>query len=221
MWAWLCLAVGFLGVALAPYSAGAQMLRCAGHHLSAGDRTAVRVAAQALLPKGVGPVISGPCRNPDSARAWISTAKIRTALGVQQWREFSCSRGDGPWQCAAPEFKQRINVSLTVREKPHRVEINFDEATSLERARALAGRALAVYADAGKQIAACDNGALQTYRESQQWFWTRPIVLTVSHDGVQDQVYFEGTDVVLQFSGTAADRDKLEPLCWGTMIVVT
>lgn len=219
---WVVLVIlGASTFTLVPSSARAQVLPCASHHLSADDRTAVGMTAQAVLPRDARPVISFPCRNPDSASTWITTPKVRTADGVQQWRQFSCSRGDGPWQCEAPDFKQQIIVSLIIREKPHRVEINFDEATSPGRARALAERALEVYADPSTQMAACDHGTFQAHDDSLPSFWTKPIAVTVSHDGVQDQVYLEGTDVVLEFSGTTADRDKLELLCWGTKIVVT
>jgi hypothetical protein len=108
----LALAVPF-GVAV-PTIASAGAFKCEDRFLDSIDEMQLRTAALEVLPKAADLDELGPCRNPDSAHARISTKKIQTVEGVQQWYEFTCSRHAQPWRCDPPEFKQAISLSMTV-----------------------------------------------------------------------------------------------------------
>jgi hypothetical protein len=86
-------ALAVLFGAAVPKSASAGAFKCENRWLYEGDEMALRVAALKVLPKSTHLEEVAPCRNPDSAHAWISTKKGTSKEGVQQWYEFGQSRG--------------------------------------------------------------------------------------------------------------------------------
>jgi hypothetical protein len=61
-----------------PKAASAGAYKCEENFLDGIDEMQLRAAALKVLPKSVHLDVVGPCRNPDSAHAWIST-KISTS----------------------------------------------------------------------------------------------------------------------------------------------
>jgi hypothetical protein len=137
-------------------------------------------------------VATGACWNPDFARLGLETSKVRTPEGVQQWWVMLCERDDSNWSCDPPEFKQSILVTLPVCNETHRVELSFDTLTSLERARALAERALAIYADPTSRVPTCS-----------------------SEDVELEDVYRD-----FEFPAETEDQAKQQAPCWLDVIVV-
>lgn len=96
------------------------------------------------------------CRSRGSARAWLSTAPRLRTDGAVEWREVTCRRQTREWTCERPEHRQRIWVYAEVDGVLRRLEVSFDEATGLARARVRAVQTMHIIQDpASAPISAC------------------------------------------------------------------
>lgn len=204
-----------------PKIAHAGMRKCENHFLDADDDMQLRAAALKVLPKSAHLDEVGACRNPRSANAWISTRKDESIEGVQQWYEFACSRKSQPWKCEPPEFKQSFAMRVNVAGASHLVELSFGRESSLERARALASRAIEAYLDPTSLLPACEvNDLNESDRLRAQSSHSplpagdKAIRVKVSNEA-KTSVTFDDVNVSIDFrpNGTA--------VCWWQMIVVT
>jgi hypothetical protein len=210
----------------APRMATAGMLKCEAHSLSMEDEASVRAKARAILPKRARIETVGACRNPNSARAWISTRKTTSAEGVQQWWEFACQRETVVWGCDAPEFKQSIELTLDVEDHARQIELSFDQGTALELARSLVKRALMIYADPAARLPSCSSEASGAPAREELnlrnpfaagWKSTE---VSVSRDAAGHSVWLHDVSVEIGFPGSAGEAG-VQGLCWDEVIVVT
>jgi len=155
----LILAV-LLGVGV-PGSASAGAYKCEDRFLDDIDEMQLRAAALRVLPKSTHLDAVVPCRNPDSAHARISTKRVASIEGVQQWYEFTCSRESQPWRCDPPEFKQAITYSLKVGGVSRVVALSFGKEFSLSRAQSLSQKALEIYTDPTVRLPECEIGGVK------------------------------------------------------------
>jgi hypothetical protein len=214
-----------LGVAV-PGVGHAGMRKCEDHFLDADDEMRLRAAALKVLPKSVHLDEVGACPNPRNAYASISTKKGTSIEGVQQWYEFPCSRKAQPWQCDAPELKQSFAMSVKVAGASHLVELSFGKEFSLERARALASRAIEAYLDPTSQLPSCGVRSLEeAYRLRAQSSLNplpsgeKAIHVSVSN-AAEDSVALDDVNVRIDFR-SSADAAGSEAACWWQLIVVT
>jgi hypothetical protein len=222
----IALAVAILlGVAV-PGVGHAGMRKCEDHFLDADDEMRLRAAAIKVLPKSAHLDEVGACWNPRNAYAWISTKKGTSIEGVQQWYEFPCSRKAQPWQCDPPRLKQTFAMSVNVAGASHLVELSFGREFSLERARALASRAIEAYLDPTSQLPSCGVRSLEEgYRLRGQSSLSplpsgdKAIHVSVSN-AAKDSVALDDVNVRIDFRPNA-DAALTEAACWWQLIVVT
>jgi hypothetical protein len=210
----------------APRVGHAGMRKCEDHFLDADDDMRLRAAALKALPKSAHLDEVGACRNPRNAYAWISTKKVLSIEGVQQWYEVTCSRKAQPWQCDPAEFKQSFAMSVKVAGVSHLVELSFGKEFSLERARALASRAIEAYLDPTSQLPLCGVSSLEeAYRLRAQSSLSplpsgeKAIHVSVSNEA-KDSVALDDVNVRIDFR-PSADAAGSEAACWWQLIVVT
>ena len=187
---------------------------------------ALRVAALKVLPKSTHLEEVAPCRNPDSAHAWISTKKGTSKEGVQQWYEFTCRRKAQLWNCEAPEFKQMINTSLTVDGTSHEVELSFEKDISLGRARVLASRAIVIYRDPTSRLPDCQtdkskqSDPFSLYQRDGLALDKDPIHISVERDAGHEAVVLEDVAAIIGFAA-ASDDASGSAVCWDDYIVLS
>jgi hypothetical protein len=215
-----------VAIAAPPLPAVAQMLRCASHSLSRQEIARAEAAARPALPSAIHLVAAGACWNPDFARVWLETPKVLTLEGVQQKWAVGCQRKESTWTCDAPEFKQVIVVTLQVGGDTRRVELNFDQGTSLRRARALAARALAIYADPTSRVPTCGDGTVENppsdpHQSAGPYLRGDPIKVTVSRRDIRDSVELEDIYREFEFPRAEDDASMQQAPCWLDVIVVT
>jgi hypothetical protein len=215
--------LAFFAIAAVPGRAIAGTFKCESRSLSPDDEGSLRAKARAVLPKPARIEVLAPCRNPNSAHAWISTRRTTTSEGVQQWWEFSCQRETLIWGCDPPEFKQFYEMQLRVDDQLRDIELNFDKNTPLSEAQSQASKALALYVDPSVRLAECDSGSLK----DSEWIKTRErnplprndksIKVTVSLDAGAHSVMLDDIDVEIRFPVEGIDRGA----CWAEWVIVT
>jgi hypothetical protein len=218
-------ALAFLMGLAVPKSASAGAFKCEDRFLDAIDEMRLRRAALKVLPKSVHLDEVGPCRNPDSAHAWISTKKIASLEGVGQWYEFTCRRDAQWWICDPPEFRQSINLLLPVRGASRLVELSFDREFSLARARELARQALEIYVDPSVRLPECENGGVKRsdlvdLRNEQLPSTDKATEVRVSHEGLAESAWLPDVFVSIQFPIAADGAGTAEDMCWNIVIVL-
>jgi hypothetical protein len=210
------------GVLLAS-PATAQMLKCERHSLADEDARALQSVARHLLLSAASIESLGPCRNPNSAHAWISTRKTTSAEGVQQWWELSCRRRLLPWHCDPPEFKQLIDTQVHLDDQERHVALNFDKNTSLSEAQSHASQALTLYVDPEARLAECSSGSV----EEAAWAKireinrlpekARPLQVTVTRNSGVSSVALDDIQIEIRFPFEVGAPTP----CWTAWIVVT
>lgn len=212
-----------LGMAV-PGVASAGVYKCEDRFLDAIDEMQLRSAALKVLPKAVHLDEVAPCRNPDSAHARISTKKIQTVEGVQQWYEFTCRREAQPWKCDAPEFNQSITLSLDVNSVSRLVALSFDGSVSLARARVLSQEALEIYLDRTVRLPQCEIGGVKKsdlvdLRHGNLPAAEAPIDVNVNREETAEVVWLRDVDVEIQFP-SVKNRSDADEMCWNALIIV-
>jgi hypothetical protein len=153
---WLTLAA--LLVPTSPANAGIRI--CKYNYTGSNDRQRLRTAMQQVLPAGVS-VEGFPsfCRNPGSADAWLETTPRLRADHAVEWWYVSCERRRAlEWTCKPSEHRQLIWVYAEVGGLLRRLEVSFDEATGLERARTLSAQAMRIIQDpSSNPLSACGS----------------------------------------------------------------
>lgn len=221
----LVMALFILAEAAGSGVARAQVLKCENDWLHKYDDMALRAAALKVLPKSVHLGAIRACRNPDWAYGFIETRKKLAPEGVEQWYKFTCRREAQIWKCDVPEFKQLFATSVVVSGVAHPIELSFDKESSLERARALASRAIEAYLDPTSLLPACgvsdlnESDRLRAHSSLSPLPNLNAIHITVSSPA-KDSVTLDDVNVSIDFrpNGTAAEY---EAVCWGQLIVVT
>lgn len=214
-----------VAIASPPTPAAAEMLRCASHSLNRQEIADAAAVARRALPSSVHLVATGACWNPHSARVWLETSKVVTPEGVNQWWVVWCQGDESTWTCDAPKFKQAILVTLPVGDETRRVELSFDKPISLERARALTARALAIYGDPTARIPTCSGKDIEKppsdpHGVAGPLLRVDPIGVTVSRHDTRDSVELEEVYLDFEFLRTEDDSAMQVP-CWLGVIVVT
>jgi len=102
--------------ALHPIPSAAAEMDCASESLNRQDIAKVEAVARPTLARSVHLEVTYACWNPDHSRAEVSTPKVPTPEGAQQWWAVSCQRDESTWTCDRPELKQFIAVDLAVKE---------------------------------------------------------------------------------------------------------
>jgi hypothetical protein len=139
-----------------PRDAAAKPIQpCENPSLLRADEKRVIAAARGVLPPDLQPIVSRPCRWPESAFALITTEKISDESGVAHWWVSSCYRDTRRWTCRPARFAQEIDTRLVVDGISRRVKVSFDGETSLEIARELAFQALTIYAKPAPPLPYC------------------------------------------------------------------
>ena len=218
------LAAAFVVSVLGPSPpAVAGQLRCASHSLSRQEIAHAEAVARPALPSRVHLVVTGACWNRDFARVGLETPKVLTPAGVQQKWVVWCNRYELAWTCDPPEFQQSILVTLPVANEVRRVELNFDKLISLERARALTARALAIYGDPAARIPTCSGEDIENPPSdphgTDSLARANPIHVTVSRNETKDSVELE--EVYREFEFPLSGEPEMQTPCWLDVIVVT
>lgn len=149
--------------------ADAARRSCAFHYTDADDLRRLQAAMQGVMPAGVSAEGSPDiCRNQGAASASLRTPSRLNPDGVVEWWDVNCERRPREWACKAPEHHQLISVYAETGGVLRRLEVTFDDATGLERARTLAARAMQIIQDpAFKPVSPCD--AHSRTADSQEW----------------------------------------------------
>jgi hypothetical protein len=226
---WVCFGAGvvaalaFLLAVAVPQSAFAGAYKCEDRFLNDVDEMLLRAAALRILPKSTHLDSVVPCRNPDSAHARISTKKIISIEGVQQWYEFTCSREEQPWKCDPPEFNQSITFALEVNGVSRLVALSFDEHFSLARAQVLSQKALEIYVNPKLRLPQCELGGVKKpdlvdLRNGNLPAADAAIDVNVNHEQTAEAVWLRDVDVEIQFPPATNESNAAE-LCWNDIIV--
>jgi hypothetical protein len=182
--------------AVAPDARAKPPLKCENPLLFRADEKRLIAAARRVLPPDLKPLVSGQCRWTDSAFALITTEKFTEDTGVTHWWVSSCDRDERDWTCRPAEFQQEIATQFVVGGIPRNARLSFDGETSLEVAKALASRALTIYANAAPQLPYCkgikgQESRWRIFRESHPLpIGNQQIHLTVGLDGETETVWF-------------------------------
>jgi hypothetical protein len=139
--------------------AHAGVLICKSHYTDSHDRLRLRAALEEVLPPGVSAeAVPDVCRNRGSARAWLRTWSRLRSDGVTEWWEVACQRAKNDWTCETPAHRQLIWVYADVGGVFRRLEVSFDDATDLARARVLAVHAWRIIEDpSSTPVSACGS----------------------------------------------------------------
>jgi len=205
-------------------SAAADM-DCASQSLNRQDIAKVEAVARPTLPPSAHLEVTYACWNPRRSLAEVSTPKLLTPEGAQQWWAVSCQGDESTWTCAPPELKQFVAGDLTVRDRSHAVELSFGQGILLARARSLASRALSIYADPGSRIRDCGNiegGGTEPpdrHRHDKRASPSEPFHVNVIRDGLMDSVWLDDVDVKISFDATENPAAERSP-CWLDIVVV-
>jgi hypothetical protein len=203
------------------------MLKCESRSLGMDDEASLRVKARAMLPKATRIETVGSCRNPNSARAWISTRPTKTAEGVAQWWELSCQREAVIWGCDPAAFKQLFDMQALVGDRQRDVALTFDRETPLSEAQSRASKALALYFDPVANPPECPASTAVDFecaklRESNPVpRGNEPIHVTVTLDQGVLSVMLNDVDIEIRWPVGGADTATEAQACWQVWIVVT
>ena len=189
---------------------------CASHSLPREDASKARAAARSALPRSSQPSVSWACWNPDRAHAGIETRRTETPDGVTYWWEIVCSR-ERSWTCDPPEFHQRIVLSVPIGSGARAVQLDFEKDITLEKARALASQAVALYLDRSVPLRACAGKEVTDRRELPTG---KPIQVSVSREDGVESAYLTDAFLSMSSSGTADDAGEMVP-CWEEWVVLS
>jgi len=230
---WILLASIAFATAVLPVSrVTAQMLKCKFNYTDTHDHERLRTAIQKVLPADVA-VESLPtvCRNPRSALAWLSTAPRLRTDGATEWWAVQCKRETAEWACEVPLHRQLIWVYVEMKGLLRRVEVSFDEAIGLTRARAAAARTTEIIQDnAARAPAACEGPAdaenQRRWEEYRKEFWAQardaaPELSVESADKDVVDVITNGGAGPLGLEFREATDGSIGPVCWVQWVVVT
>ncbi len=145
----------FSAAAMWPRHAVARIHNCERASLLPDDVGRLYWVARQVLPAQHELMLGERCRWPDSAFAWVTTAKVTGEHGVAQWWMASCSRDARNWRCEPGVFHQEIETNVDVGGASRRVRISFDAETSLEMAERLSSQALGIYAEQTATLPYC------------------------------------------------------------------
>jgi hypothetical protein len=210
-----------MGIAV-PKGASAGAYKCEDRFLDDIDEMQLRAMALRVVPKEVHLDEVAPCRNPDSAHAWISTKKKRSSEGVQQWYEFTCRRNAQPWICDNPEFRQSVSATVILGSLRHLIALSFDKDISANRARLLGQKALEIYSNPTGPLSECESDVLTKpssvdFRNGPLPPADKAIDVRVSHEDLSDSVWLPDVSTEIHFS---TSTDAPEATCASTVIVL-
>jgi hypothetical protein len=224
-WGAVLLAAAVLAVpALHPIPSAAAETDCASQSLNRQDIAKVEAVARPTLAPSIHLEVTYACWNPDHSRAEVSTPKVLTPEGVQQWWAVSCQRDESTWACDRPELKQFIAVDLAVEDQSHAVELSFGQGIPVARARSLAARALTIYADPEARIRDCSSiegrgiEPVRSHRHDKRASPTGPFHVNVLRDGSMDSVWLDDVDVRISFDAGNNPAGERGP-CWLDIVV--
>jgi hypothetical protein len=221
----LLAAIVLAGAAAHPIPSVAAEMDCASQSLNRQDIAEVEAAARRTLPASGHLQVTDACWNPDHSRAEVTTPKVRTPEGVQQWWAASCQRNEATWTCEPREFKQFIAEDLAIGDQSHAVQLSFGQGIPVARARSLASRALSIYADTSSRIRDCGNiekrapEPVESHRHDKRANPAEPFHVNVIRDGLMDSVWLDDVDVKISFDATNDPAGEHSP-CWLNIVVV-
>ena len=211
--------------------AEAGVLICQSHSTDSSDRQRLHEAMQKVAPNGVPDEgIPDICRNRRSAHAWLSTWSRLATNGAVEWWDFSCRRGARAWECETPEHRQLVWVYVEIDGILRRLEVSFDDATGIERARAFAPRAMRIIQDPmSEPLTECES--TPSPEDRRQWEKAQrenaltpkdtAVELTVSSDekGAVDVSTDGGIGLGLRFTDGSGEASS-NRVCWEEWLVV-
>jgi hypothetical protein len=212
-------------VAVQPNPTVAAEVDCAGDSLTREDIARVEAIARPALPAPAHLAVTYACWNPGHSRAEVTTLKLRTPEGAQQWWAVACQQNESTWRCDPPEFKQFIAVDLGVGDQSHAVELSFGRGIPVARARSLASRALSIYVDPESRVRDCGSieasGAepAAPTRHDKRASPAEPFHVNVIRDGLVDSVWLDDVDVKISFDAMPSPAGEQSP-CWQNVVMV-
>ena len=228
---WVCFGIGaaftlsvLLGVAV-PAIASAGAYKCENWWLYKDDEMALRAAALKVLPKSVRLDEVGPCRNPRSAHAFISTRKTIAADGASHWWQFNCRRDAWYWHCDSPQSNKAFQTHWVVDGTSHEIDLDFDGEMSLDRALKLADVALKIYQNPSAKLSSCGNGESRVsdwekYRPSQMPADKILILIGVDEEKGTQTVLLNDVAVAIEFALRPDEEAGPVASCWAIEIIV-
>ncbi len=202
--AWSAAGVLFAVAAISPHTAVASIYKCEHPSLLPEDGERLYLVARHVLPAHQELRLAERCRWPDSAFAWVTTAKVIGEDGVAQWWMASCSRDARNWTCEPGEFHQEIQTSVDAGGVNRRVRISFDKSTGLETAERLSSQALDIYAKPTATLPYC----LGIQAQESRWRAVREIhPLPTASEEIHITVGREKEGISLWFGDLARPED--------------
>jgi hypothetical protein len=188
------------------------------------------VTAQTAVPGIVFDGTSHYCRNPADATAWLESRHHTAADQALEWWSVVCNRNRIDWACDVPTLHRQVDITQPIAGAAHRVTIQFDQYTPIERARALTRRAIDMFwADAESEVPRQCSQPVQsdrtawelTRKEYQRELSSSPLFATVSTDDRASEVLlFSNGGPAFDFKPGSGASD-LDFDCWTMWIVVT
>ena len=227
-----------------PHSqARAQVRLCHSEPINMRDRDRLRAAMQQALPAGVNADgIPDLCIGPHYGVASLDTTpRLRADGAVEQWT-LTCMRnaswGNSDWTCTPPTHELLIWVYTDIKGIQRRLEVSFNDATGLTRARSLSVRAEQMFQDeTAEPPPACPtpgtsaSDKAQRERDRSRWreqqvsqaLTPQDTVIALTIDSNKPGVFYVTNDaegLVLTFT-EVNDRSAAEQVCWAEQIVIT
>jgi hypothetical protein len=191
---------------------------CRSRTLSAEDELAVKAAAGAVVPRTTAFQIVERCVTAEDSYAWIATARVRTRE-AEQWREYTCRKGQMKWSCGEGEFRQLFAVHLEPSGRTQGLQAISHGEIAEDSARSLAAAALQVYANPAAHLPECNRAAA----DARDWATLPAAERALPADGPVDaDVWHKGdADVVdfnlrtrIVFAAQQPDPRKPSARCW-------
>jgi len=217
----------FAVAVVVPRAGVAQMLRCESRTLGMDDEASLRARARGMLPRRTRIETVGACRNPNSARGWLTTRKTKTSEGVDQWWGMSCQREATLWGCDAPHFNQLFDMHVLVGDRERDVALAFDRDTSLKEAQSRASKALGLYFDPATNPPECpastavDSEWAKMRERNALPKGNEPIRVTVTLDQGEHSVMLDDVDIEIRWPISGMDSATEAQACWQVWVVVT
>ena len=161
--------LSLIALVVAAPQADAGTLICKSSYTDSKDREHLSAAMQRVFPFGVRAVgIPDICRNPGTARAWLSTWAHLRSDGITEWWMVVCARESRDWTCEPPVHRRLIWVYAEVGGTLRRLEVSFDDATELAQAQRSAVHAVRIIQDpSSAPLPAC--GFPSTDERQREW----------------------------------------------------
>jgi hypothetical protein len=225
LWIGAALAVAvLLGVGVSG-GASAGAYKCEDRFLDDIDEMQLRAAALRVLPKSTHLDAVNPCRNPDSAHARISTKRVASIEGVQQWYELTCLREARSWRCDPPESNKAFQTRLVLEGSSHEVNLAFNGEMSLDRALKLANVALKAYQPSAALLFCGDKESNQADTKDLWSHSPMPagkVTIQISADtgSATETVWLTDAGVTMDFA--IQPNQEIEPIatCWNVEVIV-